>query len=105
MQFRSVENEAIALPHDILERVEQVLMYHNATKHTYESVRALSPRTNLSDQPSPYRTFPALPKLSLPTGLLDLPVASLTLMREGVGALPDSHVAPPHDLKTLATWL
>jgi SagB-type dehydrogenase family enzyme len=105
MQFRSVENEAVTLPHDILERVEQVLAYHQATKHTYESVRALSPRTTLSDQPAPYRTFPGLPKVSLPTGLLDLSVASLSLMRDGVGALPDSHVAPPQDLKTLATWL
>jgi SagB-type dehydrogenase family enzyme len=102
---RAVENEPVTLPHDIVERVERVLGYHQATKHTYDSVRQITPKTNLSDQPSPYRVFPGLPKVSLPTGLLDLPIASLALMREGVSALPESHVAPPQDLRTLATWL
>lgn len=105
MHSRAAENHVVTLPREILERVERVLEYHQSTKHTYESVRQLTPRAQLSDQPGAYRTYPGLPKVSLPTGLLDLPVASLALMREGVAALPESHVAPPQDLKTLATWL
>ncbi|HEY8748781.1 MAG TPA: SagB family peptide dehydrogenase [Tepidisphaeraceae bacterium] len=105
MNSMSNENHVVTLPRDILDRVERVLEFHQSTKHTYESVRALTPRSHLADQLAVVRTFPGLPKVALPTGLLDLSVASLALMREGVTALPDSHVQPPQDLKTLATWL
>jgi SagB-type dehydrogenase family enzyme len=105
MHSRIAENHVVTLPRDILDRVERVLDYHNATKHTYDSIRQLTPRTHLKDQPTLLRTYPGLPKVALPTSLLDLPVASLALMREGVNALPESHVQPPQDLKTLATWL
>lgn len=105
MQVRAVEDRTVALPRDILERVSRVLEYHQASKHTYESVRALKPHTELSTQPAPVRTFPGLPKIALPTGLLDIPVAAMSLMRDGLGALPESHIQPPQDLKTLATWL
>src|SRR6266446_6457690 len=105
MHSRAAENHTVTLPRDILDRVERVLDYHQATKHSYDSVRRLTPRSQLSDQPSPYRTYPGLPKVALPTGLLDISVASLALMREGVSALPESHIQPPQDLKTLATWL
>ena len=108
MHIRALENQdlgAVPLPRDVLERVERVLEYHRLGKHTHESVRLLKPQMALSSQPSPYRTFPDMPKVTLPTGLLDLPVPALALMREGLGALPDSQIAPPQDLKTLATWL
>ena len=108
MHIRAVENRdssLVPLPRDVLERAERVLEYHRASKHTYESIRRLAPQTELSGQPKSYSTFPGLPRQSLPTGLLDLPVAALSLMREGLGALPDSYIRPPQDLKTLATWL
>jgi SagB-type dehydrogenase family enzyme len=105
MHSRYSENEVVTLSREILDRVERVLEYHYSTKHTYDSIRQLQPRTQLTDQPALVRTFPGLPKVALPTGLLDLPVASLALMRDGVNALPESHVQPPQDLKTLATWL
>lgn len=95
----------IAQPKDILERVERVLDYHRASKHTPDSVRLLKPQTDPSAQPSPCRTFPGLPSVPLPTNLLDIPVAAKWLMREGLNALPDSHVRPPQDLRTVATWL
>jgi SagB-type dehydrogenase family enzyme len=95
----------ITLSKEILERVDRVLDYHRATKHTPDSVRALKPQNMLADQPAPIRTFPGRPKVILPTGLLDMAVAALSLMREGLAALPDSHVQPPQDLKTIATWL
>jgi len=105
MQVRTADNEAVTLPREILDRVERVLEFHRSTKHTFESVRLLKPHTELSGQPSPYRTFPGLPKVALPTALLDIPVAALALMRDGLAALPESHIRPPQDLKTLATWL
>jgi SagB-type dehydrogenase family enzyme len=97
--------DVVTLPREIIERAERVLDYHRASKHTPESVRQIKPITELSGQPGGVRTFCNLPKVSLPTGLLDLPVAALSLMHDGLAALPESHVRPPQDLKTLATWL
>lgn len=105
MLSRTTGQEVVTLPREILERAERVLAFHRASNHTHDSVRALSARMELSSQPSPHRVFPGLPKVLLPTGLLDIPVAALALMRDGLGALPESHIAPPQDLKTLATWL
>jgi SagB-type dehydrogenase family enzyme len=95
----------IALPKDILERVERVLDYHRVSKHSFQSVAALKPQTDPSQQPASVLTFADLPKISLPTGLLDLTVPAMWLMREGLGALPESHVRPPQDLKTIASWM
>ena len=97
--------ELVTLPREIIERAERVLEYHRASKHTPQSVSQIKPLAELSGQPATARTFCNLPKVSLPTGLLDLPVAALSLMHDGVAALPESHVRPPQDLKTLATWL
>lgn len=95
----------IELPKDILERVERVLDYHRATKHTPDSVRLLKLQTDPHAQPRTVRTFPGLPKVALPTNVLDIAVPAVSLMREGLAALPESHIRPPQDLKTLATWL
>ena len=98
-------NEAIKLPKEVLDRVARVHDYHRATGHRPESVWALKPQTDLSGLPRCHRTFPNLPKVVLPTTLLDLPIAALSLIRDGLAALPDSQVQPPQDLKTIATWL
>lgn len=90
---------------EILERVERVLEYHRATKHTPDSVRLLKPQTDPAAQPGTVRTFSGLPKVSLTTNVLDIAVPAVSLMREGLAALPESHIRPPQDLKTLATWL
>ena len=44
MHSRISENHVVTLPREILDRVERVLDYHNATKHSYDSIRAMSPR-------------------------------------------------------------
>jgi SagB-type dehydrogenase family enzyme len=95
----------ITLPQDVLDRVARVLDYHVDTKHTHESVRAGPHKLDPSTQPYEFRVFEMLSKRPLPTNLLDLPVGTLALMENGLGALPDSQVTPPQDLKTLATWL
>jgi SagB-type dehydrogenase family enzyme len=95
----------IALPKDILERVDRILDYHRVSKHTPASVGRLKPQTDPAAQPSPVRVFPGLPKVALPTHILDIPVPAVEVVREGLPALPPSHVRPPQDLKTIATWL
>lgn len=95
----------IALPKDILDRVERVLDFHRVSKHTPESVRRLQPQTDPAAQPSPVRVFPGLPKIALPTNILDIPIPAVEVVREGLAALPPSHIRPPQDLKTVATWL
>src|SRR5438034_7715531 len=91
----------ITLPQDVLDRVERVLKYHVDTKHTHESVRSRPQRLAPSTQPYEFRVFEMLPRRPLPTNLLDLPVGTLALMEHGLGALPESQVSPPQDLKSL----
>jgi SagB-type dehydrogenase family enzyme len=95
----------ITLPQEILDRVERALDYHQSTKHTFDSVRAEPQNPDPLNQPYEFRVFEMRPKVPLPVGLLDLPVATISLMAQGLDALPASMVGPPQDLKTLATWL
>jgi SagB-type dehydrogenase family enzyme len=93
------------LPRDILDRVGRVLDYHRASKLSPESVRANPPVLDLAIKPSPYRRFGDAPRVGLPTKLLDAPVSMLAILSDGLGAVPESQLQPPQDLKTLATWL
>src|SRR5829696_5510740 len=93
------------LPHEILDRCRRVYDYHNATKLTYESVRAHPIKLDPASQPSVYRVFENCPKSSLPTTLLDVSVPTIQLMDIGFDAIPESQLNPPQNLKTLATWL
>ena len=56
-------------------------------------------------KPTPYRCFEGWPSIALPTKLLDAPVPAVPLLSEGLGGVPDSHLHPPQDLRTLASWL
>ena len=103
--FYSRVPEPVTLPRSALERVERVLDYHRASKHTPESVGRLTPNVTLAGRPNPYRSFPGLPTVPLSTQVLDLPISAVSLMRDGLGAVPESHVSPPQNLKTLSTWL
>jgi len=97
----------VALSREILERIERVRDYHQASKHTYDQVQAAQQGWALDwdNKPSPYRTFPEFPKTALPTTIIDASVPTLDLLTDGLGALPASQVQPPQDLKTLASWL
>ncbi len=94
----------VKLPPAVLDRAERVWTFHNATKLTPEKVDA-APKPDWRHRPSPYLPFDGHPKTPLPTTLLDLPVGTLALLNEGLDALPQSYVAPPQNLQTLATWL
>ena len=96
----------ITLPQDVLDRVARVLEYHEGTKHTPQAVRDEPHKPDPDNKPYEFRIFENLPAIALPTGLLDLPVRTLSLMEHGFAALPGGAPEPPaQDLKTLATWL
>src|SRR4051794_9908769 len=99
--------EPVALSREILERIDRVFDYHQSSKHTYEQVQVAQQTLALDGQnnPTPYRTFVESPRTPLPTTILDASVATLDLLRDGLGALPGSQLQPPQNLKTLASWL
>src|SRR6185437_12709691 len=101
----ATDSEAAKLPRDVADRVERVFEFHRSTKYSYQSVRANPIVLDWKAQPSPYRTFTELPKTALPTNLLDAPVPTLSLLSEGLAAVPESLLQPPQNIKTLATWL
>ena len=92
------------LPPEVMARVDRIIAYHDASK----LVPGQTPDPRLADaalRPSPYRIFKGLPQVVLPTNLLDEAVETLRLMSDGLEVLPQSLINPPHDLKTLASWL
>ncbi len=94
----------MSLPENILQRVQLLERYHQSTKYS-ESARPSQPDMQL--QPRPYRIFDKHSKVELPstpTGV-DVGVATLSLLGHRPDAIRDSQLNPPHDLKTLATWL
>ena len=93
------------LSEETTKRVERVLAYHAATKHTYDSVRAAGPPLDWALQPQRYRTFQDCPTVSLGASILDVPAGTLALLDDGLEAVAESLLEPPQDLKTLSTWL
>lgn len=91
------------LPPDILQRSERVYAYHLASWCADGSTGRLAPGPQA--QPSVYRLFEGFPRVQLPTTLLDAPIPALVVMRDGLEGLPESQLNPPHNLKTLASWL
>ncbi len=97
--------EPIQLPPKIVERAARVLDYHAQSKHSYQSVRATPHRLDPAERPSPFRLFDHAPAIALPEDLLPLTTDTLDVLRYGPDSLPEGLMHPPHDLRTLATWL
>ena len=93
------------LPREILQRVGRVLEYHQGAKLTFDDFHQPMPVVDPATRPSADRIFSDHPKTPLPTRLLDASAGTLAVMEASLEALPDSWVAPPQDLKTLASWL
>lgn len=90
------------LPRHILNRVERIYGHHQSTKLTFEG--GLPPRrTSTAGGGSP--RFADAPRVALPTTLIDAPPGTLAVLESAVESLPDSFMAPPQTLKTLASWL
>src|SRR3954464_2249725 len=85
----AVPEGPVVFPQDVVERIERVARYHNASKHNYHSVREARPALDWANHPSPYCEFldKGLPVLKLPHDLLDASAPALALLADGVGAV------------------
>lgn len=93
----------MTLPEQVLQRIQLLERFHQSTKYS-ESARP--PQSDAKHQPRAYRVFEDHPKVELPTHLIGVDVvATVSLLGHRPDAVPDSEMNPPHDLKTLATWL
>src|SRR5947209_12742949 len=86
----------------ILNRVERIYGHHQSTKLTFEGGLP-SRRTSVAGGGGP--RFADAPRVTLPATLIDAPPGTLAVLESAVEALPDSFMAPPQTLKTLASWL
>src|SRR4051794_32584140 len=99
---QQVPEGPVVFPRDVVERVDRVTDYHNASKHTYQSVREKRMNLDWANHPSAYRTFvDDLPSVPLPRDLLDASTPTLALLADGVGAAGAGVVHPKQDLRTL----
>jgi SagB-type dehydrogenase family enzyme len=101
---RGQPKEPTTLPADILERIRRIERFHEQTRlvDPSQATPASHPETHV---PNVYRVFENHPKIPLSSTLLDEPAPVLSVLHGGLEALPDSQLDPPHDLKTLSTWL
>ena len=81
--------------------IEAALKYHNATKHSYASVRANPHSLDFANQPLPFKIYPTLEPSRLPDEMRQIGVAALSAIAQSVPAETD---ASP-DLKAIAQLL
>jgi SagB-type dehydrogenase family enzyme len=82
--------------------LEAARAYHEATKHSYESVRAGARGLDWPNQPFPFKVYPALEPIPLPREPLPLAMPALeAITRSGTG--PEDTRVP--ELRELATLL
>jgi SagB-type dehydrogenase family enzyme len=82
-------------------KTDVALAYHNATKHSYDSVRANPHFLDFANQPLPFKIYPSLEPMRLPGEMRQTGVAALSAIAESVSVEND---AVP-DLKAVAQLL
>src|SRR6266436_6618454 len=75
--------------------------YHNATKHSYTSIRTNPHFMDWSNQPLPFKIYPTLEPLRLPAEVRQTGVAALSAIAESVSA----HTNASPDLEAIAQLL
>src|SRR5713226_9608501 len=80
---------------------EAAWAYHDATKHSYESIRANRHSLDWANQPLPFKIYPTLEPLRLPGEVRQTGVAALSAIAESVSS--DTIAAP--DLEALGQLL
>src|SRR6266699_6148515 len=75
--------------------------YHNATKHSYTTIRSNPHFMDWSNQPLPFKIYPTLEPMRLPAEMHQTGVAALSAIAESVPAL--TSVSP--DLEAVAQLL
>src|SRR5712691_10408844 len=63
---------------------EAAWTYHDATKHTYASIRANSHFLDWANQPLPFKIYPTLELMRLPGDVRQTGVAALSAIAESV---------------------
>src|SRR5258707_10708977 len=81
--------------------LEAAWSYHNATKHSYASVRSNPHFLDWDNQPSPFKIYPALEPAPLPREGRQTGIAALSAVAESIR--PGTNAAP--DLEALAQLL
>ena len=81
--------------------LEVALNYHNATKHSYASVRSNQHSLDFNNQPIPFKIYPTLDPSPLPAEVRQTGVAALSAIAEIVP--PQTAAAP--DLEAIAQLL
>jgi SagB-type dehydrogenase family enzyme len=87
-------------PQEILHRVRRLAEFHESTK-----IPGCQDLAGDAPQPSPFRIFESAPKIALATNLIGASTPTISLLRNGLDAVAESHRQPPQDLRTLSTWL
>src|SRR5450432_2495904 len=77
------------------------LNYHNATKHSYASVRSNQHSLDFNNQPIPFKIYPTLQPSPLPAEVRQTGIAALSAISEIVP--PETNAAP--DLEAIAQLL
>ncbi len=80
---------------------EVAFKYHNATKHSYASVRNNPHFLDFNNQPIPFKIYPTLPPTPLPAEVRQTGVAALSAISEVV--MPETDSVP--DLEAIAQLL
>src|SRR5712691_6894281 len=80
---------------------EAASTYHDATKHSYTSIRTNPHFMDWSNQPLPFRIYPTLQPMRLPGELRQTGVAALSAIAESVPA----HTNASPDLEAVAQLL
>ncbi|MGA3066489.1 MAG: SagB/ThcOx family dehydrogenase [Tepidisphaeraceae bacterium] len=91
------------LPDAILDRVRRVAEYHEQSKLPIRDASAAA--DSGAPRPSAFRFFSDVPRTVLPTQLLSSSTETVSLLRRGMEAVPESQLQPAQNLLTLATWL
>lgn len=58
-------------------QTEAAWAYHDATKHSYQSIRAMAHHLDWDNQPLPFKIYSNLPAIPLPQNLLSSGVPAL----------------------------
>lgn len=82
--------------------LEAAWTYHNATKHSYQSVRTNAHYLDWANQPIPFKIYPTLDPLLFDHEIKQTAVAALSAISE-TSVLPETDAVP--DLKSLAQIL
>src|SRR5713101_1349303 len=80
---------------------EATWSYHNATKHSYASIRAHAHSLDWTNHPLPFKIYPTLELKRLPSEVRQTGVAALSAIAESVPA----HTNAAPDLEAVAQLL